>query len=315
MGLPLDSRQLRALVSLAQTGSFTETARQLHLSQSAISHSIKALEEEVRCRLLDRVGKSVRLTLAGEQLLAHAKKILLEMEAARERLEELGKWGHGRLRIGASPTTCQYILPAVLREFKDSFPQCLIQIEPGDTPDSVEYLHQNRIDLAIALEPRREPQLEFRPLFEDDLQFLVSAQHPWTQAGKVERSEITRQRFILYTRSSYVSDMIEEYFRRDRIVLPTSIELGSMEAIKELVKLGLGVSILAPWVAAKELAEGSLRALPLGRRRLERRWGILLRKGQRLTLAQETFLGLCRTVAENFQLQQNQPKPQLAAQA
>jgi DNA-binding transcriptional LysR family regulator len=261
------------------------------------------------------VGKSVRLTLAGEQLLAHAKKILSEMEAARERLEELGKWGHGRLRIGASSTTCQYILPAVLREFKDSFPQCLIQIEPGDTPDSVECLHQNRIDLAIALEPRREPQLEFRPLFQDNLEFLVSAQHPWAQAGKVDRSEITRQRFILYTRSSYVSDMIEEYFRRERIVLPTSIELGSMEAIKELVKLGLGVSILAPWVAAKELAEGSLRALPLGRRRLERRWGILLRKGQRLTLAQETFLGLCRTVAENFQLQQNQPKPQLAAQA
>ena len=74
MALPLDSRQLRALVGLAQTGSFTETARQLHLSQSAISHSIKALEEEVRCRLLDRVGKSVRLTLAGEQLLAHAKR-------------------------------------------------------------------------------------------------------------------------------------------------------------------------------------------------------------------------------------------------
>ena len=315
MALPLDSRQLRALVSLAQTGSFTETARQLHLSQSAISHSIKALEEEVRCRLLDRVGKSVRLTLAGEQLLAHAKKILLEMDAARERLEELGKWGHGRLRIGASPTTCQYILPAVLREFKDSFPQCLIQIEPGDTPDSVDCLHQNRIDLALALEPRREPQLEFRPLFEDDLQFLVSALHPWAQAGKVERDEITRQRFIIYTRSSYVSDMIDEYFRRDRIVLPTSIELGSMEAIKELVKLGLGVSILAPWVAAKELAEGSLRALPLGRRRLERRWGILLRKGQRLTLAQETFIGLCKTVAENFQLQQNQPKPQLAVQA
>jgi DNA-binding transcriptional LysR family regulator len=315
MALPLDSRQLRALVSLAQTGSFTETARQLHLSQSAISHSIKALEEEVRCRLLDRVGKSVRLTLAGEQLLAHAKKILLEMDAARERLEELGKWGHGRLRIGASPTTCQYILPAVLREFKDSFPQCLIQIEPGDTPDSVDCLHQNRIDLALALEPRREPQLEFRPLFEDDLQFLVSALHPWAQAGKVERDEITRQRFILYTRSSYVSDMIDEYFRRDRIVLPTSIELGSMEAIKELVKLGLGVSILAPWIAAKELAEGSLRALPLGRRRLERRWGILLRKGQRLTLAQETFIGLCKTVAENFQLQQNQPKPQLAVQA
>src|SRR5215469_6734768 len=78
MNAPLDSRQLRAFASLAQTGSFTRTARQLHLSQSAISHSIKALEDEVRCRLLDRVGKTVTLTLAGEQLLGHAQRILTE---------------------------------------------------------------------------------------------------------------------------------------------------------------------------------------------------------------------------------------------
>ncbi len=154
MSAPLDSRQLRAFVSLARTGSFTKTARELHLSQSAISHSIKALEDEVQCRLLDRLGKSVLLTQAGEQLLSHAERILSEMDTARERLRDLGKWGHGRLRIGASPTSCQYILPNVLREFKESFPQCIIQIEPGDTPIALELLHSNRIDLALALQPR-----------------------------------------------------------------------------------------------------------------------------------------------------------------
>ena len=87
------------------------------------------------------------------------------------------------------------------------------------------------------------------------------------------------------------------------MVLPTSIELGNIEAIKELVKLGLGISILAPWVAEKELAAGSLVALPLGKRKLQRRWGILLRKEQRLTLAQETFVGLCEAAAENLHLQ------------
>src|SRR5438093_5706101 len=131
---PLDSRQLRAFSILARTGSFTETARALHLTQSAISHAIKALEEEVRCRLLDRVGKKVILTQAGEQLFVHVEKILTEMDSARERLSNLGKWGRGRLRIGASPTACQYILPNVLREFKESFPQCVIHIVPGDTP-------------------------------------------------------------------------------------------------------------------------------------------------------------------------------------
>jgi DNA-binding transcriptional LysR family regulator len=300
MAHPIDSRQLRAFVILARTGSFTQTARELHLSQPAISHSMKSLEGEVRCRLFDRVGKSLRLTQAGEQLLTHAEEILAEMQIARERLGELGKWGHGRLRIGASPTACQYILPSVLREFKESFPQCIIHIEPGDTSVAIEQLCNNRIDLALALEPHRETQLEFRPLFNDDLQFLVSPMHPWAIAGRAVRDEITRQQFILYAKRSYLFEMIEEYFRHEDIVLPTSIELGNIEAIKELVKLGLGVSILAPWVARKELAEESLRALPLGKRKLRRSWGILHRKGQRLSLAQETFVGLCRTVAENF---------------
>src|SRR5690348_8619354 len=300
MNAPLDSRQVRAFVSLAQTGSFTKTARQLHLSQSAISHSIKALEDEVQCRLLDRLGKSVVLTLAGEQLLGHAQRILSEMDEARQRLRDLGKWGQGRLRIGASPTSCQYLLPKVLREFKESFPKCLIQIEPGDTAAALELLENRRIDLALTLEPRHLGELEFRPLFKDELRFLVSPIHPWAKTGRVDRSEITRQRYILYNRKSYMADMIDEYFQQEAMVLPTSIELGNMEAIKELVKLGLGVSILAPWVAQKELAEGSLHALPLGQRKLKRRWGVLLRRGQRLTLAPETFIGLCQAVVENF---------------
>jgi len=120
MSEPLDSRQLRAFRVLARTGSFTQTARELHLTQSGISHSVKALETEIGCRLLDRLGKKVALTQAGEQLLRHAEKILTEMAAARESLAQLGKWGRGRLRLGASTTACQHIIPAVLREFKES---------------------------------------------------------------------------------------------------------------------------------------------------------------------------------------------------
>ena len=134
MNQPLDSRQLRAFVALARTGSFTLTAKELYLSQSAVSHSIKALEQDVGCRLLDRMGKKVLLTQAGEQLLHHAQRILTEMSETRESLQHLGKWGRARLRVGASTTACQYILPSVLRELKESFPQCLISVEPGDTP-------------------------------------------------------------------------------------------------------------------------------------------------------------------------------------
>ena len=112
---------------------------------------------------------------------------------------------------------------------------------------------------------------------------------------RVEPSEIPRQNYIHYGRHSVTFRLIENYFRRNRVVLNSIIEVGSMEATKELVKLGLGVSILAPWIAKKEIEEGSLVALPLGRRKLLRRWGIIHWQGKRLNLAEETFIGLCKS--------------------
>lgn len=297
---PIDSRQLRAFAALARTGSFTLAAKELFLSQSAVSHSMKALETDVGCLLFDRMGKKVLLTQAGEALLHHTEKILQEMAAARAGLEQLGKWGVGRLRIGASPTACQYILPAVLREFKESFPKCRIAIEPGDTLEAIESVRNNRIDLAVTLEPRNEEQFEFHPLFTDELTFLVGAMHPWAREGHVVRSEIPKQSYVLYNKNSYTFRMVRDYFNQEDMVLNTVIELGSMEAIKELVKLGLGVGILAPWIAQKELQEKSLIALPLGRRKMKRNWGIIHWRGRRLSLAEETFLGLCKAATADL---------------
>lgn len=300
MNVPLDSRQVRTFCVLARTGSFTQTARELHVTQSGVSHAMKALERDVGCRLLDRLGKKVVLTQAGEQLLHHATKILQEMENARESLAHLGKWGRGRLRLGASTTACQYIIPPVMREFKESFPEHILNVEPGDTPELVSLLLRHRIDLALALEPINEPQLEFHPLFTDELHFIVAALHRWAKTRKVERTEIPRQSYILYAKNSVTFRLIEQYFRHEQMVLNTVIELGSMEATKELVKLGMGVSILAPWIARKEIEDGSLVTLPLGRRKLERRWGILHWRGKRLNLAEETFIGLCESACSSL---------------
>jgi DNA-binding transcriptional LysR family regulator len=297
---PIDSRQLRAFAHLARTGSFTLAAKELHLTQSAISHSMKALESEMGCRLLDKMGKKVVLTEAGESLLRHVERILAEMAQARADLDQLGKWGQSRLRLGASATACRHILPTVLREFRESFPQCAISIEPGDTPEMIAALQDRRIDLAVNLAPRADEPLAFRPLFTDELGFMLSPMHPWARAGRVDRSEIARQHYILYGKRSYTAGMIDDYFREEEIVLHSSIDLGSMEAIKELVKLGLGISILAPWTCRKELDERSLVTLPLGKRKLRRRWGVLHWRGRRLSLAEETFVGLCEQVAERF---------------
>lgn len=296
----LDSRQLLAFAALARRQSFTLAAKELFLTQSAVSHAIKALEEEVGSRLVERVGKRVQLTQAGEQFLRHVEKILREMDAARAGLDTLSRWGHGRLRVGASTTACQYILPTVLREFKQSFPRCAITIDPGDHSRQVELLTGNQIDLAIMLETAGSREFEFVPLFVDELCFLVAPGHAWARLGRVSREAIAAETLVLYNKASYTFRLVSEYFREERIALGHFIELGNMEAIKELVKIGLGAGVLAPWIARAELESGALVDLPLGRRRLERKWGVAHLRGRRLPLGEETFISLCRAVTEDF---------------
>jgi DNA-binding transcriptional LysR family regulator len=297
---PIDSRQLRAFVTLARTGSFTMTAKELFLSQSAVSHSMKALETDVGCRLFDRVGKKVLLTQAGETLLQHAVKILSEMAAARLELEQLGKWGMGRLRVAAGSAISQYLLPAVLKQFKEKFPKCLVMVEQTEPARAVELIRANVVDMAFTLQPREEDQIQFEPLFIDELMFAVHPEHTWARAGQVVRAEIPRQGYALQRKNTPTFRAIEEYFREDEVVLNTVIEAGSIEAIKELVKFGLGVGILSPWTARREAQEGTLVLLPLGRRKLRRTWGLVHWRGRRLSLAEETFLSLCKVHATDL---------------
>ncbi|MDO8538916.1 MAG: LysR family transcriptional regulator [Opitutaceae bacterium] len=296
----LDSRQLHAFAALARRGSFTLAAKDLFLTQSAVSHAIKALEEDVGCRLLDRVGRRVLLTQAGEQFLRHTEKILREMESARAGLENLTKWGHGRLRVGASTTACQHILPTVLREFRQSYPKCVIRIEPGDHGQQLDLLRGGHIDLAIVLEPPGQNLAEFTfvPLFQDELRFVVAPQHAWAKSGRVPREAIEAETLVLYNKSSQTFRLVNEYFREEKIALSNVIELGSMEAIKELVKIGIGAGVLAVWIARNELETGSLVSLPLGPRKLRRRWGVAHLKGRRLALGEETFVSLCVSACE-----------------
>jgi LysR family transcriptional regulator, low CO2-responsive transcriptional regulator len=300
MNNPIDSRQLRAFVSLAKLGSFTTAAKELCLTQSAVSHSMRALEEDLGCRLFDRMGKTILLTLAGEQLLPHAEEILKQMEQARAGVLKLSKWGQSRLRVCASTTACQYILPGVLREFQKTFPKVQIAIEPADTNQAIDFLAQKKVDCAICLQPERLERFDFRPLFSDELLFMVGAEHSWAKQSRVDRNEISSQNYVLYNKGTYTFDLIERYFRQENLSLSTIIELRSIEAIKEFVKLGLGISILAPWVVELELREKTLSAFPLGRRKLQRQWGVLHWRDPNLPLVQTHFLEICRRACTRF---------------
>ncbi|HYC71091.1 MAG TPA: LysR family transcriptional regulator [Opitutaceae bacterium] len=290
----IDSRQLRAFVAVARRGSFTHGAKDVFITQSAASHAIRSLEDELGCRLFERVGKRAMLSQAGEHLLRHCEEILRNMRDARGELRALKDWGHGRLRLGAPATVCQHLLPGILRELRERHPRCALNIESGDNPQLLAFLRGNRIDVALMIEPERQPEVEFDAMFTDELCFIVPADHPWVARPAVTREELADATLILAGKATRTFTLVEDYFRAHHLVLPRCIELGSVDSIKELVKTGLGVGIAAPWPVRRELEAGELVALPLGPERLRRRWGVARLRGRRLGLAEETFIRYCR---------------------
>lgn len=296
----IDSRQLLAFSTLVQTGSFTETARLLNLTQSAISHSIKNLEADLRCQLVTRTGRKIHITEDGEELYREAQAILHQMESARSRIQDRANWGRGRLRIGASTTACQYILPNVLREFNECFPDCILTITPADTPELLERVRRHEIDIAIVVDPGDAKEITVKHLFSDELVLVSSPIHPFVQKGNIRMSEIGQQRLVLYNKSSHTFELIEQFFRQHKVVLENFIELGSMEAIKELIKINYGVSFLASWIVEDEVNRGSLARIDMGRRKITRTWGICYANEKKLSITEETFLGICESVGSGM---------------
>ncbi|MEI8194692.1 MAG: LysR family transcriptional regulator [Phycisphaerae bacterium] len=292
--------QLKVFHAVAQFLSFTRAAQALYLTQSAVSHQIAALERELGTALVIREGRTIHLTEAGKVLEQQARHVFTALERATEAVRLAARPDLGRLRIGASPTACQFLIPESLREFRESYPAFNLSIIPGDSPVVTQHVLDDTIDLGVVIRSERIKQLHFTPLFEDELGFLVSALHPWARAGKVDRRQIAGQHYVLYSRSSATFRTIERYFARIKTPLQDWTELGSMEAIKELVKLGLGVSITASWIARAELAEKSLAWLPLPGPRTRRSWCVAYRAGREISIAEHTFIGLCQSVASHL---------------
>ncbi|MEW6160711.1 MAG: LysR family transcriptional regulator [Verrucomicrobiota bacterium] len=309
IGVEMDTRQLKFFSAVARCGSIVDAAAKLHLTASAVSHGLKQLETDLGCRLFHRTGKKLLLNQAGEQLLAQIESPLAALEQAAESVKQLAQWGQTRLRLGATASSCQYVLPPVIRELKKHFPKLTLQVESGDMPEMVEQIKANRIDLALGLAPEHEAGLEIRPAFKDELLFVFAANHPWAAGKPINREELRLQPLILYQRSSLTARLVNDYFRTLDLVPSTIMEIGNIEAMKELVKLNLGVAVLAPWTADRELARGSLRMRPLGSRPLRRQWAVVSLGGRRLTLAEETFVRLCRSVACGLRLDRKDIPP------
>ena len=295
-----DVHRLRVFAAAAQHMSFTRAAQTLFLTQSAVSHQIAALEHEFATPLFERAGRTVALTAAGRSLLEQSRRVVAVLDEADKAVRQAGRPDMGTLRIGASPTACQFLIPESLREFRESYPRYGLSIAVGDSPQVGQQLVDGTIDLGIMIRAERNKQLTFHELFVDELGFIVSPRHPWAIAGKVNRHEIAAQHFVMYTRGSATFRVIERHLLRLQSPLQNYIELGSMEAIKELVKLGLGVSVVAPWIAVQELHQRSLVWLKMPGPVLRRTWCLAHRAGRRVGMVEQTFLGLCRTAAANL---------------
>jgi DNA-binding transcriptional LysR family regulator len=296
----IDVHQMQVFLAVAQNLGFTRAAEQLGMTQSAVSHQIAKIEALVGCALFVRQPRNVTLTDAGHVLAQHARKVLAALDEAQAAVRQVAKPNLGRLRIGASSSGCQFIIPEALREFRECFPDYTLAITPGDTPQVNELLLEGSIDLGVVIKSERQRKLTYHELFTDELLFVVSPLHPWARSGKVDRSQLRGQRMVLYSRGSTTFQMVERYFAKLHVPLHDSIELGEMGAIKELVKLGLGVSIMAAWAARSELAERSLIMLPLPAGRLKRHWSIAGLRGRALSVAEQTFIGLCQAVSQGL---------------
>ena len=149
----MELRLLKVFCAVAESSSLVAAAGKLHLTPSAISHSLKSLESDLGCRVFERVGKRMVLNHAGEQLLAKIRQPLDALEAAAEGIRRFGQWGQTRLRLGASTAACQHILPSVIRELKKTHPSLELQVVSGDTPHTLNLVRENQVEVALAISP------------------------------------------------------------------------------------------------------------------------------------------------------------------
>jgi DNA-binding transcriptional LysR family regulator len=298
--LTIESQQLRVYVVLARLLNMSRAADQLAMTPSGISHCLKTLEDDLGCRLFERTSRNMMLTPAGREFLGDAAGILERMQAVRERIHSWSDWRHGQIRLGANSTACRLLLPSVLREFRESFPDFTVKIEPYETHRANELLSDGRLDMVIGTEPFPTRSMQFELLAEDELQFIVHPLHIWAGKRSVTREQISAGRFIVSEAAGDTFKLIETHFKREQIEIIPHIEVAGEDAVKHFVELDMGVGIVPRWIASKEIEEGRLVSLPLGKRQLKRRWGMFYARSHRLRFAENLLVSICRSVMRDL---------------
>jgi LysR family transcriptional regulator, cyn operon transcriptional activator len=271
----MDLHQLRVFQAAIENGGFTRAGEQLHLSQSTVSQHIKLLEADLGCSLFLRVGKRVLVTEAGKVLMQYAERIFRDMRNAEMAVREINALKRGTVRLGVGPTTLTYRLPRILADYVGRFPQIELIVLAGTTEFLLQAIRAQRLDLAIVMSTAQQPGLTVTPLDREELVIVLNGKHPLARRRALEPGDLAGLRFILYEKNTAMQNLIDHYFESLGVAPQITMEVENNEAIKSLVRAGLGASILPLCAVAEDPPERELRILRVKGRPLMRELRLL----------------------------------------
>jgi DNA-binding transcriptional LysR family regulator len=291
--MKLNLRQLQIFCAISEHGTTTSAAHVVALSQSATSAALNELESALDTRLFDRVGKRLVLNDNGRALLPKARRIL---DAAQQIETDFHTPDHSmttRLRVGASSTIGNYIMPSLLSRMRVSTPGLRVDVGIGNSAHIAAQVASFDIDMGLIEGPCHLPELIAEPWLVDKLMIVAGVEHPLARQASVSLGELCDAEWLLREPGSGTREEVEHVLLRHLHGLSDPREMGSSEAIKRTLAQGLGISCLSHWVVADLIAAGQLRELDSGLPPLTRRFFLIRHRDKFISPSLSRFWTTC----------------------
>lgn len=238
----MDIKRLYYFTILADTGSFTRAAQQLGIAQSALSISMKKLEDQLELKLINRLERRMSLTTDGDVLLKHARCILENVEQAEKELQELKGLSSGVINFGVSAMLGSYFLPDALALFKQTYPGIQVNIHEAGTATLEKMLLEGQLDLALIRTDRPHEQIRSISLLQEEIVACIPEHHPFVSRQHITLSEFCQQPLVLFREGYFLREAVSCYCRQNQIEPNIQFETNLTELLKSLVKKEVGIS-------------------------------------------------------------------------
>jgi len=290
--------QLRIFLTVARHLSYSRAAEELRLTQPAVSAQVRELERHLGGVFFERIGRAIRLTDAGAELLGYAEKVCTLVDEARLAMEEFEVLKRGRVALASVSTAGAYVLPPLLGAFRERHPGISISLEVGNREICQQRLLHREVDLVVMGRVPEQIPHEAEPFLPDELLIIAAPSHPLAKARHIAADRLARESFIFREAGSGTRLNAEDFLRQRGIAAPVGLELGDTSAVKEAVAAGLGIALVSRHAIRMELALGRLAVLDVQGLPLRRQWYVVHREKQRLTRAAVAFKAFLLTSAE-----------------